>query len=147
MRIRTILVPVDFSPHSDAALETAIGFARSLDARVELLHCYEVGLHWSTAYDVLFPEELWKPIRIVAKRKLIACADRVREAGLDVGTHLTTKPPRQAIPDEAARIDADLIVMATRGVGGVKHLLLGGVAMHIVRAAPCPVMTVTTPRD
>ena len=40
MNVRTILVPVDFSPHSDRALEVAIDLAATLGAGIELLHCY-----------------------------------------------------------------------------------------------------------
>ena len=44
--------------------------------------------------------------------------------------------------DTAERIGADLIVMGTRGLTGLKHVVLGSVAERTVRLAPCPVITV-----
>ena len=47
-----------------------------------------------------------------------------------------------AIVDEATKIDADLIVIGTHGLSGLKHMLLGSVAERVVQKAPCPVLTV-----
>jgi nucleotide-binding universal stress UspA family protein len=46
------------------------------------------------------------------------------------------------IIEEAARRDADLIVIGTHGLSGLKHLLLGSIAERVVQKAPCPVLTV-----
>jgi universal stress protein A len=46
------------------------------------------------------------------------------------------------IEEEAARQDADLIVIGTRGLSGIKHMLLGSIAERVVQKAPCPVLTV-----
>ena len=48
----------------------------------------------------------------------------------------------QAIADAAAADQIDLIVMGTRGLSGLKHILLGSVAERTLRMAPCPVLTV-----
>jgi nucleotide-binding universal stress UspA family protein len=50
-----------------------------------------------------------------------------------------------AINLTAEEIGADLIVMGTRGLAGLKHAMLGSVAERIVRLAPCPVLTVKHP--
>ena len=50
--------------------------------------------------------------------------------------------PAREIVNHAAANDIDLIVMGTHGRGGVHHLLMGSVAERVVRAAPCPVLTV-----
>ena len=47
--------------------------------------------------------------------------------------------------EEAERQQADLIVIGTRGLSGIKHLLLGSIAERVVQKAPCPVLTVKTP--
>jgi nucleotide-binding universal stress UspA family protein len=49
------------------------------------------------------------------------------------------------IQEEAEEQHADLIVIGTRGLSGLKHLLLGSVAERVVQKAPCPVLTVKTP--
>ena len=50
--------------------------------------------------------------------------------------------PAQEIVDYAADIHADLIVVGTHGRSGVSRLLMGSVAEHVVRSAPCPVLVV-----
>jgi nucleotide-binding universal stress UspA family protein len=52
--------------------------------------------------------------------------------------------PPQAIIEMAEDIGADLIVMGTRGLTGIKHVMLGSVVERTVRSAPCPVLTVKT---
>jgi len=51
----------------------------------------------------------------------------------------------EAIVKHAEDIGADMIVMGTRGLTGLKHVLLGSVAERTIRTAPCPVLTVKTP--
>ena len=46
------------------------------------------------------------------------------------------------IEEEAERQQADLVVIGTRGLSGLKHLLLGSIAERVVQRAPCPVLTV-----
>ena len=69
-------------------------------------------------------------------------ANAVSEAGVTVETHLSEGPISAVIVNLAKKLEADLIVMGTRGLSGLKHVLLGSVAERIVRSAPCPVMTV-----
>jgi nucleotide-binding universal stress UspA family protein len=59
-----------------------------------------------------------------------------------VTAHLREANPSDAILDVAREIDADLIVMGTRGLTGLKHVLLGSVAERTLRLAPCSVLTV-----
>ncbi|KAF5409648.1 MAG: Universal stress protein family protein [Candidatus Udaeobacter sp.] len=54
--------------------------------------------------------------------------------------HVRSGRPYQAIINLAREIDADLIVLSTRGYSGLKHLLLGSTAERVVRGAPCPVL-------
>ena len=53
--------------------------------------------------------------------------------------------PATAIEEEAERRDVDLIVMGTRGLSGLKHLLLGSIAERVVQKAHCAVLTVKPP--
>jgi nucleotide-binding universal stress UspA family protein len=50
--------------------------------------------------------------------------------------------PATVIVDEAASRNADLIVIGTHGLSGLKHLLLGSIAERVVQKAPCPVLAV-----
>lgn len=138
MKIKTILVPTDFSEHAEKAFATAIQFAEAFEARIELLHVYDLG-HFVALYEVNVPEDV---IRATASRKLEPWVERAKKKGIEVSTHLVVDTPSQAIVERAEQQKADLIVMGTRGLGAVKHMLLGSVAERTVRRAPCPVLTV-----
>ena len=61
---------------------------------------------------------------------------------LEVSEHLSELTVPTAILELADTLDTDLIVMGTRGLGGLKHVLLGSVAERVVQRAKCPVLTV-----
>jgi nucleotide-binding universal stress UspA family protein len=65
--------------------------------------------------------------------------------GIRANSLLSSDSPGTMVSITAEEIGADLIVMGTRGLAGVKHVLLGSVAERTLRAAPCPVLTVKTP--
>jgi len=52
--------------------------------------------------------------------------------------------PATVIEEEAVERQADLVVIGTRGLSGLKHLLLGSIAERVVQKSPCPVLTVKT---
>ena len=80
-------------------------------------------------------------VRNERQTELAECAERVRKAGVAVGTTTTAEAPVDAIVACANKIVADLIVMGTQGLTGLKHVLLGSVAERTLRLAPCPVLT------
>jgi nucleotide-binding universal stress UspA family protein len=140
-RFETLLVPLDFSPHSDKALDCALDLARLFGSRIHLLHAYHLPVQVATPDQVIIPRDFWTAVRDSAARKLDNALERVKAAGVEGETHLAELPPAQAITQTAEQINADLIVMGTRGLTGLKHVLLGSVAERTIRSAPCPVMT------
>jgi nucleotide-binding universal stress UspA family protein len=138
--VRAILVPVDFSPHSLAALERARDLARASGSSLHLLHCYEIPAPGFDQYRIALPETVWERIREGAERRLEELAAEAAALGLSVTSELSADPPGQAIAAVARRIGADLVVMGTHGNTGLKHLLLGSVAERTVRTAPCSVL-------
>ena len=62
-------------------------------------------------------------------------------------SHLSEVPAASAIVDMAEELEADLIIMGTRGHTGLKHVLLGSVAERTLRHAPCSVLTVKVSPD
>ncbi len=140
-RYDTLLVPVDFSAHSDRALDCAIGLAKTFGSKVHLIHAYHLPIQIAAPDQVVIPRDFWTAVRDSAARKLEKTVQKVKAAGVDAETHLAEMPPAQAISQTAEKIGADLIVMGTRGLTGLKHVLLGSVAERTIRTAPCPVMT------
>lgn len=139
---KRILVPVDFSEASDAALEYAIGLASRLDAQLDLLHAYGVPARAFASYGVTLPEEVGTAVREAASGKLLEALQKAQQSGVSADMHIEEAAPVAAITSATERLGVDWVVMATRGLSGVKHALLGSVAERILRASRCPVMTV-----
>lgn len=147
--ITRILVPIDFSAHSDRALRYATTLADRFNATVEVLHVVEdpfVSGAWSPEAVAPNIPELLADLVAAARGKL----DDLRAAAIEKGVRLKTTVlttvvsgrPADTIADYARTERFDLIVMGTHGRTGLTHALLGSVAERVVRTAPCPVMTV-----
>lgn len=144
-QIRHILVPIDFSVHSERALEFAVAVAQRFGGAVELLHVIEdpfVSGAWSSeAFTPNIPELLDQLIGNARKRLEAMQAAAAKGGGVLTAT-VVTGEPSTAIVDHAKAGAFDLIVMSTQGRTGLTHLFLGSVAERVLRTAPCPVLTV-----
>jgi len=145
--MKTILVPTDFSPHSDKALDQALELAKLAGASIHLLHCYQLHPGGISPYGITVPAEFDEKIRDAAAKGLAAVEQRLEGQGVEVVSHITPSYPAEAVSELAKEIDADLIVMGTRGATGLQHILLGSVAERTLRMAPCPVLTVKASDD
>lgn len=147
MKLQTILVPVDFSDHSRRALEYAIELAKGFKARLHLLHSYHVPIPASYPEGPTLPAEMFAGLRQQAETRLAELATHAKSSGLEVDTHLLAEDAVSAILYTAESCGADLIVMGSRGLTGIKHVVLGSVAERTLRNAPCPVLTVKAPEQ
>jgi nucleotide-binding universal stress UspA family protein len=144
-RFRKILVPIDFSDHSSAALDVAIDLARTYGATLDLLHCYPIDPGAISPYGIVIPEGFDREIREAAGRELARWADKASASGVPVEQRLSAMFPAEVIARTADEIGADLVVMGTRGLSGLKHVLLGSIAERTLRLAHCPVLVVKAP--
>ncbi len=142
MTISKILVAADFSEDSARALDFAIELSRDTGASIDIVHAFVSPVPAVYRQDVALPEDFELDARKAAKKMLEAEADKVRAANMPVRTHLTDIPAAAAITRTAEEIDADLLVLGTRGHSGLKHILMGSVAEHCVRLSPCSVLVV-----
>lgn len=144
--IKRILVPLDFSVNSNRALDYALGVAQKFDAAIHLVHVCEVPSMMTAsmdAYAIAYTD--WSQrLGEEAEAQLLKAASRVTD--LRVTTEVLFGNPAPAIIEAATTNQADLIVMGTHGHGAVMHMVMGNVAERVVRAAPCPVLTVREPR-
>jgi nucleotide-binding universal stress UspA family protein len=144
-QITRILVPVDFSPHAEGAIEFAATIAQRFGGSVELLHVVEdpfVSGAWSTeAFTPNIPE-LMDRLIADARTRLEAIAAAAAKHGVAFAATVETGEPARTIIEHAKTGAFDLIVMSTHGRTGLTHLFLGSVAEHVLRTAPCPVLTV-----
>lgn len=137
-----ILVAVDFSDHSDRALDVAIDFAKQFGSELHLVHAFDVRIPLVTPYEVAIPTTFIEEAREAAVAKLDALIKKASAAGVTAQSHLSEVPAASAIVDQAEELGVDLIIMSTRGHTGLKHVLLGSVAERTLRHAPCSVLTV-----
>ncbi|MBM3820879.1 MAG: universal stress protein [Acidimicrobiia bacterium] len=129
-----ILVPTDFSVQADAALAHARALAAQFGATLHVLHVFENVFLRAVVGD---PRDL----ETAARRSL---EDRLtpedRQLGAVAELQVGDEPAKE-IAQYARGAGIDLIVMGTHGRTGLPHVLLGSVAEHVVRTAPCPVLT------
>jgi nucleotide-binding universal stress UspA family protein len=137
---RVIVAGVDFSASSEEAVALAADWARTFGAQLHLVHGVPLVVPYVGPYEASFPEAVVESVQREASERLEALAKRF--SGVDVKTALRSEAPFAALDNEAARVHADLIVTGSRGLGGIKHAVLGSVAERTLRHAPCSVLTV-----
>lgn len=145
MKVKTILVPTDFSAHAEKALSTAAELAKLFGgAKVSVLHAYHVDVPMVSpmAGGYALPQGFYEELRAQATARVDELVEKLAAEGIDASGVALQTPAALAIVEQAEKLPADLIVMGTRGNTGLKHVLLGSVAERIVRTAPCPVLTV-----
>jgi universal stress protein A len=139
-----ILVPVDFSLHSDKAVDYATTLAQRFGGTAELLHVIEdpfVSGDWSAEAFTPDMPELTNDLIANARTRLDAFTTAAAKVGITFTTKIIIGKPSRVIIARAQTGGFDLIVMGTHGYTGLSHLFLGSVAEHVVRTAPCPVLT------
>ena len=140
-----ILLATDGSEEATLATQTAIDIA---DKSSSELHVAFVGL--SAAYVGMGPPEIadipaprQQELNEEAQRLLNAQVEQIKADGGTVAqAHLRIGKPDEQIVDLAEEIGAGLIVMGSRGLGGIRRLLMGSVSDSVVRHAHCPVLIV-----
>ena len=145
IEVRRILVPVDFSEHTPGVLEWGIHLAQEHDSSILLLHAYHLPVEFQQLEGAYLPPDFWSSVKAGAESQLEALAEEIRTAGVTVETAAVEGYAASAIVEQAGLREADLIVIGTHGLSGLKHLLLGSTAERVVQKAPCPVLTVKTP--
>jgi len=146
-KFQKILVATDFSPSAERALEVGMEWALGLGARLHLVHAFDLSIPAAHPYALKAPDPFIRECWLQAPGRLEEAIQRGKGRGLDVDSLLCEVPAAQAIAAEAEQAGCDLIVIGTRGNRGLKHILLGSVAEHTLRIAPCPVLVVQAVDD
>ncbi len=153
---RKILVPIDGSKHSNAALKTALELAEVHGSRLEILHVTSHSEEYARtesdadelSEDSASPPE-WIDEYMVKLRendeKMLNQA--LREAKnlhpeLEITSKLLLGRPGRSIVTEAEEGGFDLVVIGSRGLGGLAGLVLGSVSQHVVNESRIPVLVV-----
>lgn len=140
-QVEKILVPIDFSAYSLQALEYAKSIANSLGSEITVMHVierviypafYPEGYYPIVDFEPKLHDQILESIDIFLKQIPDFKADKVVAAGR----------PSDEIVQYADNNKFDLIIMATRGLSGLQHLIVGSTAERIVRLSSIPVLTV-----
>ncbi len=142
-RIQTILATTDLSDESRSGVRYAVALAERLHASVTLLHVIDQPFHQSGVKSVMQDHEPTEFPQSVRER-LVALVKSEGNSEVTVTSNTRNGTPFHEITTAARDDAADLIVIATHGYTGAKHVLLGSTAERVVRHAPCPVLTVPT---
>ena len=139
-----ILIPIDFSQHSLATLDFALGWRNLAPSRFTLLHVVASGEVEAYAYLGHAPGDLLGRQLAEAAGALEREAERLRaeQPQVQVATAVCAGVPFREICQVAERDHFDLIVIGTHGRTGLSHLLIGSTAERVVQHASCPVLSV-----
>lgn len=147
LKPKTILIPVDGSSQAEEAVRSVQ--ALSLPERILLLHSIAIpqlaypGTGMSVGHD--YSKAAEKALRQEGSRILEKAASLLpRECG-QVSQHLEIGTPASVILSMAQNQSVDLIIMGSRGLGGIQEHVLGSVSYRIVTHAPCPVLLIKAP--
>lgn len=139
--VRRILCPVDFSEHSARAMEHAVRMAAFFEATVHALHV--VPTMFDAVEPVLVaPAEAPEGPHARASRELAAFVEPFREWHVPIETSVCLGSPARDIEAAAGALPADLVVMGTRGRGGLAHLVFGSVTERVMHHVACPVLAI-----
>lgn len=147
--IQRILVALDGSEHAQHALNYAINIAAKFEAQVHILSVFHpLTFPYSTypptsATIQLMQQALDAQRQFQHKILTQALSDARRQySQIKLSKSLKEGRPADIIVQTAIDTQVDLIVIGSRGLGGVKQLFLGSVSDRVADEAPCPVLIV-----
>jgi nucleotide-binding universal stress UspA family protein len=147
---KNILVPTDFSPDADAAVEKAVDIAAQFNAKVLLLHVIEENIKQcaidyyidyclSDEFTAQFENEIKKAATERLEKQISAIKGRKK---VEISYKISRGIPSEVILDEQIAVGSDLIVIASHGRTGLKTYPMGSVSSKIVNSAKCPVLLI-----
>jgi nucleotide-binding universal stress UspA family protein len=142
LKIKYILVPIDFSAPSKKALDYAVPFAEQFGAKLTLLHVVEpvATPDFANSFPLMMEND---KLMAACKAQLQSLVKvQVIDPKLVEKTLVRQGRAFHEIADAARTLKMDLIIISTHGYTGLKHALLGSTAERVVRHAPCPVLVV-----
>lgn len=139
MQKKKILVAIDGSQLSDKVIDQAIDFAKLLDTDLLLVFCHE-----------RFPTLLGEPYRdkeiaSILKRSeqlVTPYLNKIRDRKVEVEERLMEEPAGKAISEVAKAEQCVMIIMGSRGLSDLAHLVVGSVTNRVLQTAPCSVLVV-----
>jgi nucleotide-binding universal stress UspA family protein len=143
--LKKVLWPTDFSKLSMKAAEYAADFCDAFGAELHVVHvCMplvspNIDVSYAPGIELSVSES---EVKADAKRRLLQLTKRLFPEKPSIMCQALGGAPWAGICDYAKQAGIDLIVIATHGLTGLHHVLIGSTAERVVQHAPCPVLTV-----
>jgi len=138
IRLNSVLVAFDFGETSQKALAYGRNLTHAFGGRLHVLHVADVIPMTASQF---YPDHPGDPEMRAESLALSQLHAVVPDSDAELAVRISGSPA-VAIVQYARSIGADAIVVGTHGREGVSRLLMGSVAEHVVRHAPCPVLVV-----
>jgi nucleotide-binding universal stress UspA family protein len=144
--IRRIVVGVDGSEHSEAALDWAVRMAKGMGSEVVAVFAIAPPIYFDTGYMTPIPPLQFDPKWRADMKKDFEdkWCKRLRAAGIRYRTVMENGRPASVIAKVGDSVDADVIVVGRRGRGGVAELVLGSVSHELVLHSKRPILLIST---
>ena len=143
--IERIVVPFDFSADSVWALETAKELAATYGSRLDVVHAIMPPMAAGGVADSPLPSGVWVDIEKKIREDLVQRVESTAGPEVPIETHVLEGRAAGRITKFAEEMGADLIVIGSHGLSGLRRFLLGSVSERVVRSAHCPVLVTRQP--
>ena len=138
-----ILLATDGSDESDLAATTAAELAKSTDSELDVIYVLEVEPWHLPPRELVQNPQRYEDLKEESRRIRDRQVEKIEASGGSVSnSHLAIGHPADQIIAYAQDEGVGLIVMGSRGLGGIRRALMGSVSDAVVRHAHCPVMIV-----
>lgn len=139
--MKTILVPVDFSKHSEYALEVAASIARKHGANIVVVHMMGLPESYLTNDE---KQEVFNAIHFmkITKKKFERFLNKDFLKGIEISQAVRNYKVFSEINEEAREQEADLIVMGSHGATGLKEVFVGSNTEKVIRTSQIPVIVI-----
>ncbi len=145
--IKHILVPIDFSHNSKAALSYSSDFAGKFNAEIHLLYVIEPIIYAPdfSLGQITMPSVETGDLEKRAYEELQSLANSGIPSSIKSSVTVSIGKPFTEIIDYAKKLNIDLIIISSHGHSSVESILFGSTSEKVVRKAPCPVLTLREP--
>ncbi len=139
---KRLLVPIDFSDASVAALSTALDLAHSLDAEIRTIHVHQLQVPYVGDGGFYVPEMDEDEVLEERRNELDTFIKQQGDSDINIMQEVRLGDPETEINEIADEYQVDMIVMGTHGRSGLSHLLMGSVTESVLRHTNVPVLVI-----
>ncbi len=143
MLFSKIVAAFDGSKASNKALDKAIELVKvTPGATLEVLHVFDFPRFYVAEGFAPIPASVNQDFYELAEKTVEEAKSRLEEAGVTAKVELIQGAPAEAILDYAKKHDNDVIIIGSRGLGGIREFVLGSVSHNVVQHARIPVIVI-----